>query len=210
MATVKGPLFSIDASGTVGGAIVYSSWKGRSYVRQHAVPANPKSVGQLSVRAMMKFLSQDWTNLSTVQKAVWETRAAVTNISPFNAFLGYNMTRWGLYKTPSIADPAAESNTAGVIDTPVATAGSRSILISLDVDTLNDNWGALIYRSDSTPVNPTRNNMVQVVKADAAETYTWLDFPLTPGTIQYYQIKSFSDDGVIGSGPSIISATPTA
>jgi len=210
MAVVKGPLFSVGASGQIAGAIVYSNWKGRPYVRQHAVPANPKSGGQVGVRVMMKFLTQYWTEMSAIQKADWETRAALTNISPFNAFVGYNMTRWGTNKTPSIADPAAESNTAGVIDTPVATAGSRSILVSIDVSTLNDNWGVLVFRSTSGGFSMTRDKLVQVVPAETAVTFTWLDFPLTPGTEMFYLMRSISDDGVRGAGPSQVSATPLA
>jgi len=40
---VTGPLYSQDASGTIGKAIVFSKWKGRNYVRKHVKPANPQS-----------------------------------------------------------------------------------------------------------------------------------------------------------------------
>ncbi len=135
MATVKGPLMSLDASGSIGGAIVFSKWKGRNYVRTHALPANPKSAGQLSVRAMMKFLSQFWATLSSLDKATWESRAEVTNISPFNAYVKANMARWGTYAFPSQVDPAAESDTPGTILAPrlawrsEAAANRKRILV---------------------------------------------------------------------------------
>jgi len=199
MATVKGPLFSIDASGTVGGAIVYSTWKGRSYVRSHAVPANPRTAGQLSVRAMMQFLTQFWASLSAVQQATWETRAAVTNISPFNAYIQYNMLRWGTDQVPGQTDPAEAGDVAGVIDNGNLTQGSRSLLIEVEVTTLNQNWGILVYRDPAADLAGVRNEMVHVMPAAAAEVFTWLDFPLTAGTTYYYRAKSFSEDGLAGN-----------
>jgi hypothetical protein len=46
MAKATGPLFSMDASGGFGGALVFGKWKGRNTVRQLVKPANPQSAGQ--------------------------------------------------------------------------------------------------------------------------------------------------------------------
>ena len=46
MAKVTGPLFSLDASGSYGGAMVFAKWKGRAYVRQLVIPANPQTLAQ--------------------------------------------------------------------------------------------------------------------------------------------------------------------
>lgn len=50
MAKVTSPLMSLDASGTVADALVFSKWKGRNYVRQHVIPSNPQSTAQQAVR----------------------------------------------------------------------------------------------------------------------------------------------------------------
>lgn len=210
MAVVKGPLFSIDASGTVAGAIVFSRWKGRNVVRRHAVPANPRSGGQLSIRAMMTFLSQYWDDLTAAQQADWDERAAASNISPFNAFCSYNLERWGTNLLPSIEYPALESDTPGTIANEVATAQSRSILLSDDVTVLGQNWGILVYRSLTTGLTGTRNQLVKIIPAITATTYTWLDFPLTVGVAQYYKFKSFSIEGAEGTLSAEVTATPTA
>lgn len=210
MATVKGPLFSLDASGAVAGSVVFSKWKGRNYVRRHAIPANPKSSSQLSVRAMMRFLSQDWTNLSTANKATWNTRAAVTNVSPFNAYIQYNMARWGLEEYPSIEDPAAESGTAGTLANESATAGVRSITISDEVTVLADNRGILLYRSTTTGFTPSRNNMYRVMPAFSATVFTFLDTAVVVGTPYYYRGRAITDDGVAGALWAQVTATPTA
>ena len=210
MATVKGPLFSIGASGTLGGAIVFSTWKGRPYVRQHAVPANPQSAGQLSIRAMLRFLSQYWDSLTDVQKADWETRAAPDNISPFNAYVQYNLRRWGTNLNPSKLDPATNDGTPGTISAFSATASSRSILLSATISSHDDNWGIKIYRGDDTGMGVTRNELVYVLPAEDTATFTWLDFPLTAGVAVYYRCTPVDDTGVDGTVGSEVVATPTA
>ena len=52
MAKVTGPLFSMSASGKLGKAIVYSTWKGISTVREYLIPANPQSGDQGDRRVM--------------------------------------------------------------------------------------------------------------------------------------------------------------
>lgn len=210
MATVKGPLFSIDASGTVGGTLVFTRWKGRNVVRRHAVPANPRSGGQLSVRAMMKFLAQYWVSMTAGEQADWEDRAAAENISPFNAFTSYCMTRWGLNMCPSKEHPALESDTPGTIANEAATAQSRSILLEDDVTVLAQNWGILVFRSLTTGLTGTRNQLVQVIPAESAATFEWLDFPLDVGVAQYYKFQAFSVEGAVGALSGEVTATPTA
>ena len=210
MATVKGPLFSLDASGSIGGSVVYSKWKGRNYVRRHAIPSNPKSGGQLSVRAMMRFLSQYWATLTSGEQADWATRAAVTNISPFNAYIQYNMDRWGREEYPSQQDPAAETGTPGTLTTESATAGVRSITIADTVSVLANNWGILLYRSTTTGFTPSRNNAYQIMVAVSAAAFTFLDTAVVVGTPYYYRGRAITDDGVAGALWAEITATPTA
>ncbi len=210
MAGVKGPLFSLDASGTVGDAIVYSKWKGRNYVRRHAIPANPKSVSQVSVRAMMRYLAQQWAGLSDGQQTDWETRAAATNISEFNAFTAYNMDRWGRFLCPSKLDPATHGGTPAITDTPTCVAGVRSIAVGFDVSTANDGWGALLFRGLTDYPTPARNTLLRVVPAEGAATYAFLDTDVTVGVEYWYVLQGFTDEGDFGVALNIGAATPTA
>lgn len=54
MAKVSGPLFSMEASGSYGGAIVFAKWKGRQYSRQLVIPANPNSADQETARNRLR------------------------------------------------------------------------------------------------------------------------------------------------------------
>jgi len=53
MAKVSGPLFSLDARGKLGSALVYIGWKGLKTVRQWLKPANPQSADQGDVRLVL-------------------------------------------------------------------------------------------------------------------------------------------------------------
>lgn len=93
---VTGPGFSFDASGSIGGTLVYSKWKGRNYVRTLVTPSNPRSTGQTAQRAMLAFLSQTWAALTTGQQATWNEEADALTISPFNAYVRSNLRRWSI------------------------------------------------------------------------------------------------------------------
>lgn len=53
MAKLKGPLFSLGASGQIAKALVYFPWKGLDVVRQHVVPANPNTAPQVTQRGYL-------------------------------------------------------------------------------------------------------------------------------------------------------------
>jgi len=53
MAKVKGPLFSLGATGKLADALVYMTWKGIADVRQYVIPANPKTALQSLQRGYM-------------------------------------------------------------------------------------------------------------------------------------------------------------
>ena len=57
MAKTTGPLFSLEASGTIGNTITYSRWKGRPYVRRRVIPVNPMTADQIKVRNAMRVMA---------------------------------------------------------------------------------------------------------------------------------------------------------
>lgn len=53
MAKLRGPLFSLSASGAIAKTLVYLGWKGLKVVRQYVVPANPQTTDQTTQRGYM-------------------------------------------------------------------------------------------------------------------------------------------------------------
>ncbi len=198
MALVTAPLLSLDASGKVAGAIVFSKWKGRNYVRSLVKPANPRSGGQVSMRSMMKYLSQQWAGMSVADQATWQARADQLIASPFNAFISVNLKRWRSFTTPTKIDPAAETGSVATAETMTATGGVRQATITTEVTgVLLDNWGTLIFKG-STGFTTSFSNLIAVNLNEVLSVVaTFVDSPLVPATY-FYNYRLFTDDGVIG------------
>jgi hypothetical protein len=197
MVKVYGPMFSLDASGTIADSATFSKWKGRNYVRQRVVPSNPQSGPQTGMRAMLSFLSKAWASLSAANKATWDTRGKATVISNFNAFTSYNQTRWRSYKGPSKEDPAAEASAAATAPTTTVTGGIRQAQLSIADGGTPPDWGYLIYRSTTTGFTPAYSNCVAIIPKTASPT-VYIDAGLTAGTY-YYRVGGFNADGVKGA-----------
>lgn len=199
---------SMSASGQLAKTIVFSHWKGRPYVRTLVKPSNPKSGPQKSVRAMLKNLSQRWAALSTANKATWQTPADVATVSPFNAYVSYNLTRWSHFKSPSNVYPAAEAAAAPTAPTTTATAGVREITLSMADGATPPTWGWMIFASTTTGFTPSFSNLIAVVTRTATPT-VYINKPLVTGVPMYFRIKGATIDGVTGTLEVERTATPT-
>jgi len=198
MVKVAAPCFSLGASGSLGGAVVFSNWKGIPYVRGLVKPSNPKSGPQIGVRAMFKFLAQIWDGLSDANKATWVTTAKQMNASPFNAFMRVNQTRWRNFNTPTKETPAAEISTVPSLMTGVATPDVRSITLAITHGANPPDWGVAIFRSLTGTFDLAFSNCITVVPCDGSGDAEYVDSPLAAGTY-YYNTIGFMADGVEGA-----------
>jgi len=57
-AKVDGPLFSLEAKGKIGDAIVFFPWKGRHAVRRWLKPTNPRDIDQKLIRQKLAAVGQ--------------------------------------------------------------------------------------------------------------------------------------------------------
>lgn len=207
MAKVDGPLFSLDASGTIGGAIVFSKWKGRNYVRVRVVPSNPKSGAQVGRRSMFSFISQAWGALTTVEKATWETIADALTIAPFNAYTKVNLQRWHNFRSPTQDTPATESGQGSDRDLTAAVWEENRIKISSTAVTENEQWGTALFASLGTGFTPSVGNCIMVIPDDNADPQEvfW-----TPPSVAewFFVIRAFSADGVLEAAGTEVTASP--
>lgn len=208
MVKVQAPCLSLEASGSIAGAMVFSKWKGRPYVRSLVRPANPKSGGQVGIRQMFKFLSQQWQNVIAGSQATWETKADQQVVSQFNAYMGYNTFRWADFTAPTQHDPEDTANTAAVIGTTAAVAGVRSITVTAPITTANDGWGVAFFRSLSSSFATGVDNLRHVGRIVATADVVFVDSPLEAGTY-YYNFREFTEDGQLGAEDGEINAVVT-
>jgi hypothetical protein len=164
---------------------VFSKWKGRPYARALVTPKNPKSVAQVGIRAIMKFLTQQWkSGLTAPNKATWDELAAATNISPFNAYIAHNVSRWRNGAYPTKAYPAALASTELTI-VQVLDGGIRHMDVENTPSGATAAWGIAIYRDAAAITTALWNNCVAVIAAAGAAAVNYVDAPLVAGTYHY-------------------------
>jgi hypothetical protein len=204
MAVVSGPLMSLGASGQVGGAIVFSSWKGRPVVRQLVTPSNPKSAKQVANRVMMRFLSQQWALLSGTNQASWDNLARSTNIAPVNAYTSYNMRRWTQF-TPPTAELNHAAGTPATTAVVTATAGVGQASLSIALGTLNDNWGVAVFAKLGSAPTGIFTEVAYVLRGVATPALVVIT-PLTAGT-WHFKARPFTlygDWGTLGADATAV------
>lgn len=194
MALVNGPLFSLDASGTIGDTITFAKWKGRNYVRERVIPSNPKSGAQTGRRCMFKFLTQAWSSIAAGDQATFQDLADDIVASPFNAYLRINMQDWHNFLTPSEALARARSNTPSDNALTAAVWEENRIKLSLAGSALGDNWGIVVFAKEAGAVTPAVGN---AIIADPDLTIAAHDIFWTPPTVAtwHFDTIAFADDG---------------
>lgn len=205
MATVKAPLLSLDASGTIGGAFVYSKWKGINYVRRHAIPTNPRAATQVSVRAIFRALTQAWAGLAAGVQASWADLVAGEAMSNFNAYVGHNQDRWRSGQPIADEYPYTGAGTAPAAPTTTPTGGVRHVSLSIaDGADPGDFW---MLCKGTTGFTPSWANCIAVVPRTATPTL-YVDSPLDPATY-YYRIRGIAWDAAYGAFEAEVSGTAT-
>jgi len=208
MVKVLGPMMSFEASGTIGKIATFSKWKGRPYVRQRVVPTNPKSVLQVSTRAMMRFLAQSWVGVGSTPQGSWDELAAAAQVSPFNSFVGRNQMRWREFQAPSQTYPAAETGTPAVATLDSAVGGPSYCDVTFTITTLNDVWGVMLFRSNTGTFTPSRANCIAVLPVDGTGSLVYTDSNLAAATY-YYDACFFSKEGLLDAEEGEVSGTAT-
>ena len=206
MARTTGPLLSMDASGSVGNALTFAHWKGRNYVRRYAVPGNPRSDAQQSIRtAMMYYTAQYKVDPAEVQ-AQWGAEAESQKISPFNAFTRAGIKNWSsslLMLREGYDSGLAATSANLVVDSTVLPRGITWELSGTD---LTGMIGVILcVREIGSP-----GTSLAYAKWASATAISWTQTGLKPSTI--YQARAFclkNDESLVYS-TAIESATTAA
>jgi len=205
MAKVDAGALSFGASGTIGGTMTFSSWKGRPYVRRRVIPSNPKSGGQVGVRAGMRWGSRAWAGLSGAQQATWETPAAARAISPFNAFVSVGQQRIRNNLTYQQSNPAETAADPAAVTGASATASVRTITLAWTDSVTAGAWNVHIYRGLATGFATAPSNLLAIVDAGVEQ---YVDSPLTPDEYFYILIPG-NIEGELSTNTVEVSDTVT-
>jgi len=87
MAKVISPLFSIEARGQFGKALVFSKWKDILYCRKYVIPSNPNTTAQNQLRQYFTQAVATWNGETTATKTAWNQYCTEKGYS----YSGYNL-----------------------------------------------------------------------------------------------------------------------
>lgn len=206
MATTKAPLFGLDASGALAGSIVFSKWRGRTYVRKLSIPANPKSGLQVGMRSSMRFITQDFKNLTTAQKAAWDPLAAVTNITQLNAQVADAQRRTRVNNGVRRGPAESAGTTPDAAITLAAAAQPKSLVLTWVAGAAAPEYAWMVFRSPTTSFTPDVSTLRRIV---LAATLTFTDIGLVTGTELFYMLIGVNFDGELGATSAEFAGTPT-
>jgi hypothetical protein len=101
MVITHGPLFSLDARGSIAKTLTYSKQRGTTYTKKYAVPTGLPTPAQTSVRDSIRLITQAWAKVADVHRAYWDTLATARHTSRYHAYLHYNAERWTRFLLPT-------------------------------------------------------------------------------------------------------------
>lgn len=203
-----GPMFSLAASGTIGGVITMATWKGRPYARIRVTPSNPRSAGQTAQRAMMRFLAQEWATLEPGTKAAWEELARAGSFSAFNAFVKQNLQSWSLFEAPSMTPGHPAVNGPGTGEAIVATPGVKSATLAVTMSAEESPWSGTIFLAVGADPTGAKSEVVRVINIDSAGNGNVELTGLTTGADYRAAVKIGSNDGQYGTLSAVVTFSP--
>jgi hypothetical protein len=206
MVKLKGPMMSMDASGSIGNVLVFSKWKGRNYARRHVIPANPQSGLQVGMRAMLSWMTKRYGSIAAATKLDWAAFYSAESISGINGYLKFNQPRvrrgLGIFEDKDNTPAAAIAAPTAV----VATAAVKSVNLTWVASIGANPSGTIIYMSKTTGFTPGPDTIVQAEnQAILAKTI----IGLTTGTPYYFRLGGFANEGTLGLLAAQVTATPT-
>lgn len=105
MTKVKGPLFSIGASKSIGKEITFRKGRRKSHAQKYFTPKVRYTEDQVKVRQTFDDLQMLWEVMPDAYKEAWNEYAKLGlrgRISGSNAFMKYNFTKY--FKTDELDD----------------------------------------------------------------------------------------------------------
>lgn len=180
---------SLAASGTLGKAITFSSWKGIPYARVRVIPANPNTSGQQEVRGVFSTLTEMWKRMPSGARTPFIYAVRGQPLTPRNKHIALNVP---VLKGESDLDNLVMSVSTGSSIPPAGVASAEapagSVELTITAPTAPDGYTIHSYRAacvqDGEPspvlIRTTFYNtivapglVVSVAVSPASVTYQW-------------------------------------
>jgi len=207
VAKLKAPLMSLGASGQLGKALVFFSWKGLNVVRQHIVPTNPKTQAQLDQRQLMTWAieavheaqSTAANKLGDTDKSAYALWAGIVQAA----------TTWVNQAVRNQIDQYVAGKHAAVYRGGTIAVASGQVTITVyntSIDPAGITEGYFHYGTSKTALLSTSLATIDVVTRKATKAIAGL----TNGMKYYFQFRPSALPDYIGNYSGIYTGTPSA
>lgn len=194
MVRTRGPLLSVNATGTLAKMLIHSSCRGTSYTKRHVIPHDPKTAKQMAGRAYMRWLTRNWAQVTTPQRNTWAALAESLNLPQYQAYLKHNATRWASFHGPTNAYPATDIQGDWAFDSLAVLGEVKQIKIDVYIYPEANVLAVALHRSaEGDP--PTPINLVAIITGTGLEVVTWYDTNVIPGIEYTYRVTILEGTG---------------
>lgn len=211
MPKTTGPLFSLSSRGSLAKTLVYSTWRGVNYARQHVIPANPRTSPQVATRNVFSWLSEFWRWMPAEFHSAWTLAAKGRPLTDRNLLVRDNMhtLRDGSDISLLVGSPGTGNAPAILLDAVGGTVGA----ITFIVDTLSvpPGWDYVAMHTlclkDQDPHDPFEQPVVFSEVAAPSLTTTTDATELNGFLLRLVTMAEFTDDkGNTQFSPSLIAS----
>lgn len=191
MVKLKGPGMSESASGKLADVLTFARIKRGSYVKRHVRPTDPRTAPQIAIRASVKWLTSQWSTLTTAEKATWFTKSQQRSIANYHAYLSTNGSRFHNFLMPSKEDPATETPSGSFMKGCYLLKQYRTIKYHAKTTSPPIDWGYILCRSNTSGFTPGPQNTIAFFPKTPPAYDVYHDTNLDDGTY-YYRCAGFN------------------
>lgn len=195
MAKLKGPLFSLGASGQIGKALVFFPWKGLDVVRQHVVPSNPQTTLQTTQRG---YLTNAVTRIHAAQARATNPMSELDKsaYALWAAALG-KIETWFNRAVAHMTDQQVDSKNYPLFYDATLTPGANQVVFDVYAHYEAPDDAHLFY--GTSPTAMLNSEALTIAGAHLDKTIAGL----TTGVKYYFQVRVDAGDDAEGARSGI-------
>lgn len=195
MARTESPYFGTRAMGQLGMSLIASTWKNRPYTKKYVRPADPRTTAQRSRRAMIGFLTTQWSAIAADLQADWKDLPAPAPYSPYHNYLTVNARRWAHFTPPGQDPEFPDTVNPPVFANVNLFPEENQVRIRIRYNPVNLGWGLVLYFRQNAYPDATIDYAQQIQAFDQYGFTYFIQHNANPGT-SYYYCQAFQTNGI--------------
>lgn len=185
MVRLLGPTLGGQASGSLADTITFSKSKRQAYAKMKASPRQPNTASQIAMKAALKGLSAGWKNIGSAAQATWLAEGNRLNISPFNAYLQYNLAQFRRGLPPTAYIMPGYFMCSATWAAPTYTKLFKTVRFTWNITARSNLWYVVIAKRFGPGDLWSWFNLASLTEQRSTGTRTFLDRHPTTGTTEY-------------------------